>query len=50
LASPRDIIDKYDSKCPKCSNPLSFDPSRLTISVTDSEDKKGLLRIFQKNI
>ena len=48
LVSPRDIIDKYDSKCPKCSAPLSFDPLKLTISVCENEEKKGLLRIFQK--
>lgn len=48
LVSPKDIIDKYDSKCPKCSSVLTFDPSKLTISVSEADDGKGLLKIFKK--
>ena len=36
-----------EGKCPKCSAPLTFDPSKLTITINDT-DKKGLLKIFQK--
>ncbi|MGA2573469.1 MAG: hypothetical protein ABSF36_04600 [Candidatus Methanomethylicaceae archaeon] len=48
LVSPKDIIDKYDSKCPKCSAPLDFDATRLSISVSEGQERHGLLRIFQK--
>jgi hypothetical protein len=48
LVSPRDIMDKFDSKCPKCSALLNFDPANLTISVSEPEERKGLLKIFQK--
>jgi hypothetical protein len=48
LVSPKDIIDKYDSKCPKCSGPLEFDATRFTISVNQGQERHGLLRIFQK--
>jgi len=47
LISPREILDKHDSKCPKCSSPLTFDPQSLMISV-NTEERKGLLRLFQK--
>jgi hypothetical protein len=49
LVSPRDIIDKYDMKCPKCSTILTFDPNRLSISVSNNEERKGIFRIFQKS-
>lgn len=47
LVSPKEVIEKSEGKCPKCSTPLTFDPSKLTITVGDPE-KKGLLKIFQK--
>jgi len=47
LVSPKEIIEKSGGKCPKCSMPLSFDPSKLNIAISDT-DKKGLLKIFQK--
>ena len=47
LVSPKEILEKNDLKCPKCSAALTFDPSKLTISVNDN-NKKGLLKIFQK--
>jgi len=49
LVSPREILDKYDSKCPKCSAPFAFDPTKLSISVSDNE-RRGLLKIFQKSL
>ena len=48
LVSPKDIIDKYDSKCPKCTAPLTFDATKVSISVNEGQEKHGLLRIFQK--
>lgn len=47
LVSPKEVIEKSEGKCPKCSAPLTFDPSKLTITINDT-DKKGLLKIFQK--
>jgi len=47
LISPREILDKYDSKCPKCSAFLSFDPTKLSISVNERL-QRGILKIFQK--
>ena len=47
LVSPKEILEKNDLKCPKCSTQLTFDPANLTISVSDN-NKKGLLKIFQK--
>jgi hypothetical protein len=48
LVSPKDIMDKYDSKCPKCSAPLDFDATRLSISVSEGQERHGLFKIFQK--
>ncbi len=47
LVSPSEILEKHDSKCPKCSTPLIFDPSGLVISV-NMEERRGLLRLFQR--
>lgn len=43
LISPREIIDKYDSICPKCSSVLSFDPSRVNISINE-KPQRGILK------
>jgi hypothetical protein len=40
-------LEKNNQKCPKCSTVLAFDPSKLIISVNDT-NKKGLLKLFQK--
>lgn len=42
LVSPREIIDKYDSICPKCSSFLTFDPSRMNISINDKPQRSLL--------
>jgi hypothetical protein len=47
LVSPKEILEKNNQKCPKCSTVLAFDPSKLIISVNDT-NKKGLLKLFQK--
>lgn len=47
LISPREILDKYDSKCPKCSAFLSFDPTKLNIYVNERA-QRGIFKIFQK--
>ena len=47
LVSPKEIMEKHDQRCPKCSAPLNFDPAKLAISVNDNT-KKGLLKLFQK--
>ncbi|MCS7097462.1 MAG: hypothetical protein NZ922_00540 [Candidatus Methanomethyliaceae archaeon] len=44
LISPREIIDKYDSSCPKCFTSLSFDPSKIFISINE-KPQRGLFRI-----
>ena len=47
LVSPKEILEKNEQKCPKCSTALVFDPTKLVISVNDN-NKKGLLKLFQK--
>ncbi len=47
MVSPKEILEKNDLRCPKCSATLTFDPSNLTISVNNN-NKKGLLKLFQK--
>ncbi|MGQ9759532.1 MAG: hypothetical protein ACUVQ5_03045 [Candidatus Methanomethylicaceae archaeon] len=47
LISPREIVDKYDSRCPKCSAFLNFDPSKLKINVNE-RGQRGIFKLFQK--
>lgn len=49
LVSPKEVLEKNNGRCPKCSSPLNFDQNKLKISISD-ENRKGLLKIFQKGI
>ncbi|MDI9643663.1 MAG: hypothetical protein QFX35_00405 [Candidatus Verstraetearchaeota archaeon] len=49
LVSPKEVLDKNNGRCPKCSSPLKFDQARLRISISE-ENKKGLFRLFQKGL
>ncbi|MBC7120457.1 MAG: hypothetical protein H5T33_02570 [Candidatus Methanosuratus sp.] len=49
LVSPKEVLEKNNGRCPKCSATMSFDANSLRIYISD-ENKRGLMKIFQKKI
>lgn len=49
LVSPKEILEKNNGRCPKCSAPLSFDSNSLRISISD-KNRRGFIKLFQKNV
>ncbi len=39
LKPPEEIVKQYNGLCPKCGKKLSFDPTKIDISVLQDKEK-----------